>query len=254
MVVPFVGGGFSWYHLARMVSRVYAPPRERVELHAATQQIDSLDMEDPWAVLGLPQTADRAMIKSQYKKLAREYHPDLKGACASQTMMQRIISATETILAGLKVEPAIPEPEKASPRSPTISRVEKMWRQREIEKAEADLAEVLLYTGQSRVHRAQYCVYRILRSRIEMRWALARYMDKRRYKGGLRTLWFQDIRRISSQVDQEDNLVDLELELIIGSRFTLEQLPQEVAKQVVSLVKLAQFHRQVMREKRFGTL
>lgn len=36
--------------------------------------------ENPWAVLGLERTADTQAVKSQWRKLAMQYHPDLYAA------------------------------------------------------------------------------------------------------------------------------------------------------------------------------
>jgi len=246
------GGGPCWilsaisWHRFGVGSRVHMPQRVHVALHAATRHRCDAGAQDPWAVLGLPKTADRAMVKARYYKLVRAYHPDLQGECASQSMMQCVILATEMILAGLRLEPDEQAP------GPTISRVEKMWRQREKEMAQQGLNEIVIYTGRSRLHRAQYCEYRILRNRIELTWALGRFAGNHRRSGGQRIVKFPDIRCVSGQTDQRDNLVDLELELLIGSRIMLEQLPQDVANQVANFVRLEQFHRQVLRERRLG--
>ncbi|HEX4767875.1 MAG TPA: DnaJ domain-containing protein, partial [Lichenihabitans sp.] len=33
-------------------------------------------MRDPYTILGLPRTADKAEIKKAFRKLAKKYHPD----------------------------------------------------------------------------------------------------------------------------------------------------------------------------------
>src|SRR5436305_14222261 len=51
---------------------------------------------DLYAVLGIPQDADEATIRSAYKILARRYHPD-SGAGSSPAKFREITQAYETL-------------------------------------------------------------------------------------------------------------------------------------------------------------
>jgi hypothetical protein len=52
--------------------------------------------------LGVPENATPAAVKRAYRKLAREYHPDLNTDPAATIRMQQINEAYEKILADLK--------------------------------------------------------------------------------------------------------------------------------------------------------
>ena len=55
-------------------------------------------MNDPYAVLGVSSTATDEEISKAYKKLARQYHPDLNpGNAAAEAKMKEINTAYETI-------------------------------------------------------------------------------------------------------------------------------------------------------------
>ena len=55
-------------------------------------------MNDPYAVLGVSSTATDDEISKAYKKLARQYHPDLNpGNAAAEAKMKEINSAYEAI-------------------------------------------------------------------------------------------------------------------------------------------------------------
>lgn len=55
-------------------------------------------MNDPYAVLGVSSTASDEEISKAYKKLARQYHPDLNpGNTAAEAKMKEINSAYEAI-------------------------------------------------------------------------------------------------------------------------------------------------------------
>ncbi len=61
-----------------------APPRRRL----APAQIEALHR------LGLDETADRATIKAQYKKLVKRFHPDINGGSRQgEDILREIISA-----------------------------------------------------------------------------------------------------------------------------------------------------------------
>lgn len=50
---------------------------------------------DPWEVLGLTRTATVSEVKSAYRKLSKQYHPDAGG---NGDMFQKITKARDTIL------------------------------------------------------------------------------------------------------------------------------------------------------------
>lgn len=55
-------------------------------------------MNDPYTVLGVSSTASDEEISKAYKKLARQYHPDLNpGNAAAEAKMKEINTAYETI-------------------------------------------------------------------------------------------------------------------------------------------------------------
>ena len=58
-------------------------------------------MNDPYAVLGVSSTASDEEISKAYKKLARQYHPDLNpGNAAAEAKMKEINSAWEKSIHG----------------------------------------------------------------------------------------------------------------------------------------------------------
>lgn len=54
-----------------------------------------LQRQQALAVLGLPPTATPQQIKQRYRKLAKQYHPDLGG---DPQQMQRLVAAYELLM------------------------------------------------------------------------------------------------------------------------------------------------------------
>jgi curved DNA-binding protein len=54
-------------------------------------------MRDPYAVLGVPKSADADAIRKRYKELARKYHPDLNKSEAAADKFKQINQANEAI-------------------------------------------------------------------------------------------------------------------------------------------------------------
>jgi curved DNA-binding protein CbpA len=52
---------------------------------------------DPYATLGVGRNADARQIRSAYRRLAREHHPDLSGDSTTTERMQRINQAWEVL-------------------------------------------------------------------------------------------------------------------------------------------------------------
>jgi len=185
--------------------------------------------EDPWEVLGLPHWSDRSLIKAQYRRLTRIYHPDL-GSSGSNYMMQRVIRAAHALLEA--AERNVQQQERVKQH---VSRVEKMWQQRARSEAEQKSSEVLIYVGRSPVRRAAWSEYRITTAYIRV-W--------RTGAGGVsKVVRFQDVRHITNCAGLPDGRCDLEIEMVWGTRLLLEQLPQGVVEQVTRLVLAAQLKR-----------
>lgn len=55
----------------------------------------ALQRQQALATLGLPPTATRQQIKQRYRKLAKQYHPDLGG---DPQRMQRLVAAYELLM------------------------------------------------------------------------------------------------------------------------------------------------------------
>jgi len=55
----------------------------------------ALQRQQALAVLGLPSNATMSQIKKRYRKLAKQYHPDLGG---DPRQMQRLVAAYEFLL------------------------------------------------------------------------------------------------------------------------------------------------------------
>ncbi|MBK3777645.1 DnaJ domain-containing protein, partial [Azospirillum brasilense] len=55
-------------------------------------------MRDPYQILGLPRSASADDIKKAYRKLAKEFHPDLKPGNAANEERFKEISAAYTLL------------------------------------------------------------------------------------------------------------------------------------------------------------
>ena len=54
-------------------------------------------MRDPYAVLGVPKSADADTIRKRYKELARKYHPDLNQSATAADKFKQINEAHEVI-------------------------------------------------------------------------------------------------------------------------------------------------------------
>jgi hypothetical protein len=52
---------------------------------------------DPYATLGIPRTASRSEVRAAYRRLAKQYHPDLHRDVQSTEQMQRINQAWEIL-------------------------------------------------------------------------------------------------------------------------------------------------------------
>ena len=52
---------------------------------------------NPYAVLGVPPTASATQVREAYRRLAKQYHPDLRRDAASTERMQRINQAWEAL-------------------------------------------------------------------------------------------------------------------------------------------------------------
>jgi len=67
-------------------------------------------MNDPYAVLGLPQTASSSQVKAAYRKLAKKYHPDLNpGNRFATSKFVEAHQAYERITNGSAAVPADPQ-------------------------------------------------------------------------------------------------------------------------------------------------
>jgi curved DNA-binding protein CbpA len=67
------------------------------------------------AVLGVSQTASLDEIKTAYRKLARQYHPDLNPGCRAAEERFKEISAA---YGELSSRPVVAKPDDAASRSP----------------------------------------------------------------------------------------------------------------------------------------
>ncbi len=56
-----------------------------------------MEFQDYYAVLGIPRTADEKQIKSAYRKLARQYHPDVNKDAGAEEQFKRANEAYEVL-------------------------------------------------------------------------------------------------------------------------------------------------------------
>jgi len=209
-------------------------------------------------MLGIAPTSSRSEIKAQFHRLVRLYHPDLSPD-GSPYLLQRVIGAAEAVLNAI---PKMASGEASGGGSASATgherprtRYEKQ-KQKQANSKEAKqrvLDEVELYTGHGRMHGPTWSIYRITMGKIEISQPIGGY-DRWRGRKSEKAYRFQDVRRISSHVDLQDNRCDLELELVWDSRVTLERLPQDVAAQIERYVEAAQLRFQARRATMLGRL
>ena len=54
-------------------------------------------MRDLYTILGIPKSADQATIRKAYKKLARQYHPDLNKDAGADERFKEVNTAYEVL-------------------------------------------------------------------------------------------------------------------------------------------------------------
>lgn len=187
--------------------------------------------DDPWEVLGLTPGATKEEVKAQYRRLVHKYHPDLGGPQSSSFFMGRIIRAFKSVI---KIAPQPKKPAEKAPAPP------------QHEKRETD--PNYIYSGRSRCHNAVWAEYRIMKTHVEVSWALSHAA----IRVGAKKKELFKFEEVSQAVIAAEDVAlqqcDIRLEFKFGTDFLLEQIPFDVAARVQKIVKVARLKWEMRRQ------
>jgi curved DNA-binding protein CbpA len=203
----------------------------------ASEKAKTSASKDPWAVLGVAKSATRTEVKSRFRELVRQLHPDIQKESDSEDEMRIILEAAEALLKGTaKKPPLIPDgqPQRKD-------RTEKTKKQ--------DVkAERVLFEWMGRMKRALWPVYQMTGKRIIVDWELDHYrvhlgVEKKK------EIFFKDLRSVSDVKKVDHGGFDVTLKLDNGYHMVIQQVPPEAVTEIEQRVKKARGDWEVKRAK-----